>query len=72
MWATWTALGSPLVPEVKISMKVSVGATSRCGLSSGAWEFNFAHCAESTSKTVTPGSSRLLISSRWSLSVSRI
>lgn len=27
MWATWTALGLPLVPEVKISMKVSVGAT---------------------------------------------
>ena len=33
---TWTAFGSPLVPEVKIIMKVSVGATSRCGTSGPA------------------------------------
>ena len=33
---TCTALGSPLVPEVKISMTVSSGSASRCGANSPA------------------------------------
>ncbi len=72
MCATRTALGSPLVPEVKISMKVSAGVASRCGLNSGAAASRCDHASESTSKSRTPGRASPSSSPRWASSVSRI
>ena len=48
---TSTALGSPLVPEVKIIMNVSIGPTSACGSSGPALATDEAHSGDSTSTT---------------------
>ncbi len=67
-----TAFGSPLVPEVKIIMNVSVGTTSRYGVSGPALSSSAAQDSLDTSTTCTPGRSRPSSRSRCAGSVSRI
>ena len=65
-WVTWTAFGSPLVPDVKIIMKVSIASTSRYGVRTPAPSSRSAHSSASVlmTRTFAAASSSAMVSTR--------